>query len=429
MQKQLLAGKGMKQGQMRPLALLAAIAGNLMEWYDFGLYGVLAATLGRLFFPEADGFIGLLSVYGVFAAGYVARIAGGTLFGHIGDRFGRRRALLLSALVMALATFLVGCLPTYATFGVLAPVLFTILRLLQGLSVGGEFTTSLSYMIEHAPEGRRAFQGSFASMSATSGILLGSATGNLIFSLFTTEQILEWAWRIPFLLSLPMGIVILILRRVLPADMPNEEEHHTSSPFVRVVREHPALIVRGILLGWGPTVTFYLMAVFLSSFLATGHYLNQKTALLAQTLAIAVIITFTPVAGFLADFLGRKKSVLISSLACLALAYPLFIIIERGNLTLDFIAIGAFAILLAIGFSPYQVWLAEQFPSSLRTSGLGISYNGAVGVFGGTTPLLATALVQISGNPIAPAALIVLSSLATIGAALLMKETAREPLA
>jgi MHS family proline/betaine transporter-like MFS transporter len=128
----------------RFLPLLAGVSGNLMEWYDFGLYGVLAATLGKLFFSDSGGFMGLLSVYGVFAAGYLARVAGGTILGHIGDRFGRRRALLLSALVMALATFLVGCLPTIQTIGIAAPVLFTFFRLLQGLSVGGEFTTSLS---------------------------------------------------------------------------------------------------------------------------------------------------------------------------------------------------------------------------------------------------------------------------------------------
>ena len=418
----------MKKTELRPLALLAGIAGNLMEWYDFGLYGVLAATLGKLFFPEAGGFIGLLSVYGVFAAGYIARVAGGTLFGHIGDRYGRRSALLISTLVMALATFFVGCLPTYATLGMLAPVLFTLFRLLQGLSVGGEFTTSLSYMIEHAPEKRRAFQGSFASMSATSGILLGSATGNLIFSVFTAEQILEWAWRIPFLISLPMGIVIMLLRRILPADSPVQEEQSAASPFVRVIREHPVLIVRGILLGWGPAVAFYMTAVFLSSFLATGHYLDQKTALLGQTLAITVIIACTPLSGFLADFMGRKKIVLLSSVACLVFAYPFFLILERGDASVDFIAIGAFAALLTIGFSPYQVWLAEQFPSNLRTSGLGMAYNVAVGVFGGTTPLLATSLVEFSGNSTAPAALIVVSSLTTVAAALLMKETGRQPL-
>jgi len=412
----------------RFLPLLAGVSGNLMEWYDFGLYGVLAATLGKLFFSDSGGFMGLLSVYGVFAAGYLARVAGGTILGHIGDRFGRRRALLLSALVMALATFLVGCLPTIQTIGIAAPVLFTIFRLLQGLSVGGEFTTSLSYLIEHAPSNRRAFHGSFAAMSATAGLLLGSATGNILFSVFTSEEILEWAWRIPFLLSLPLGIVIGVLRRVLPADAPLEPACKAPSPVVRVLKEHPCLLIRGALLGWGSAASFYLVAVFLSSYLATERYLDQKSALATQTLAVALIMIAMPVSGLLADLFGRKKMVLVSSTACLGFAFPFFVMLEKGGWEGDFLATGFFAILVAVGFTPYQIWIAEQFPFDLRGSGLGISYNIAAGFFGGTTPLVATALIQFSGYPVAPAALVVVTSLATISTAWTLKDTTRKAL-
>ena len=418
----------MTKTKLRPLAVIAGMSGNLIEWYDFGLYGVLAAMLGKLFFPDEHGFVGLLSVYGVFAAGYIARLAGGTIFGHIGDRFGRRRALLLSAVIMAVATFLVGCLPTYASIGVTAPVLFTIFRLLQGLSVGGEFTTSLSYLVEHAPEKHRAFQGAFACLSATTGILLGSATGNLLFSVYTVDQILDWAWRIPFLLSLPMGIVIAVLRRVLPADPPIEEFENQPAPFVRVVRRHPGLLLRGTFLGWGVTVAFYISAVFLSSFLVSGRLVDQKTALQMQTLTVAVMIFFTPLGGYLADRFGRRKMVLGSSLAFAAFSFPLFLMLEKGGTTVDFWALGIFGFFIAMGFAPYQVWLAEQFPASLRASGLGIAYNAAAGIFGGATPLIATALVQFSDSEIAPAALVLVSALTTFFVALFMDETKGETL-
>ena len=411
------------------MPVLAGVSGNLMEWYDFGLYGVLAATLGKLFFADGGGFVGLLAVYGVFAAGYLARVAGGTMLGHIGDRFGRRRALLLSALVMALATFLVGCLPTIQTIGIAAPVLFTVFRLLQGLSVGGEFTTSVSYLIEHAPANRRAFHGSFAAMSATAGLLLGSGTGNLLFSVFTPEEILDWAWRIPFLLSLPMGLLIAVLRRVLPADAPQEQTIKAPSPVVRVLKEHPALVIRGALLGWGSAAAFYLIAVFLSSYLTTEHDLDQKNALTVQTLAIATVIVVMPLAGLMADVFGRRKMVLISSTACSAFAVPLFLVLKHGSGAMDFLAVGVFSIVVALGFIPYQVWIAELFPFDLRGSGLGISYNIAAGVFGGTTPLIATALVQFSGNPIAPAALVIISSLITIGAAWKLRDTTQQEVA
>jgi MHS family proline/betaine transporter-like MFS transporter len=410
------------------LPLLAGVSGNLMEWYDFGLYGVLAPTLGRLFFPNADGFLGLLSVYGVFAAGYIARVAGGTVFGHVGDLVGRRSALLLSALVMAVATFLVGCLPTYASVGLAAPVLLTLFRLFQGLSAGGEFAASLTYTIEHAPRKRRALHGSFAAMSATAGILLGSGTGSLLFSIFSEEQILQWAWRGPFLLSLPMGILIVLLRRVLPADMPPETDHSKSLPLVRVFRNHPGLIVRGALLGWGPSAGFYLSAVFISSFLTDGHLLDQRDALITQTLAIFVIFLCMPIAGFLADQVGRRKMVLASLVATALFGLPLFLLLERGNQVVDLLATGTFAVLLAVGFSPFQVWLAEQFPTDLRASGFGISYNVAAGVFGGTTPLLATALVEFTGSPLAPAALIIGTSIISLAAAFSLPETADKPL-
>ena len=410
----------------RGMPVLAGVSGNLMEWYDFGLYGVLAATLGKLFFSDGGGFVGLLAVYGVFAAGYLARVAGGMMLGHIADRYGRRRSLLLSAFAMALATFLVGCLPTIQMIGVAAPVLFTIFRLIQGLSVGGEFTTSLSFLIENAPPNRRAFHGSFAAMSATTGLLLGSGTGNLLFSIFTPDEIANWAWRIPFWLSLPMGLVIAVLRRVLPDDAPAEHANSGPSPVARVLKEHPAMIVRGALLGWGSAAAFYLMAVFLSSYLATEHYLEEKTALAVQTMSIATVIVAMPLSGLLADMFGRKKMVLFSSMACVLLVIPLFLVLRQGSGAWDFMAAGIFSIVVAAGFTPYQVWIAELFPHDMRGSGLGISYNIAAGFFGGTTPLLATALIQFSGNPVAPAVLVVISSLITIGAAWSLKDTARK---
>jgi MHS family proline/betaine transporter-like MFS transporter len=225
-----------------------------------------------------------------------------------------------------------------------------------------------------------------------------------------------------------MGILIAILRRVLPADPPMQTDHQKKPPLVRVLREHPGLIIRGALLGWGSAAAFYLAAVFLSSFLVTEHYLDQKNALMAQTFAISVIFVFTPIAGHLADLFGRKKLVLISLISCVLFAFPLFLALKSGGETVDFLVVGVFSFLLAVGFAPFQVWLAEQFPSSVRASGLGISYNCAAGVFGGTAPLIATALVQISGNPLMPAVFIIFACVVSIAMALTMKETAGQPL-
>ena len=410
------------------------MSGNLMEWYDFALYGVLAATLGELFFPHGNRLVALLSVFGVFAAGYVMRVLGGALFGHVGDHMGRRRALLVSAVAMAVATSLVGCLPTYATAGIVAPVLFTLLRLVQGLSVGGEFTTSITYLIENAPPGRRALQGSFASLTAGAGILLGSAIGNALFAVFSTEQVLAWAWRLPFLLSVPLGISLTILRSTLPEDAPaatpdRAADARGASPVWQVLRTHPGEILRGALLGFGPNAAFYAIAVFLASFLATEHVLPEASALSLQTVSIAFMVLLTPVAGYLTDRLGRRPMVIAGTVGCMVAAIPLFAFLRGGPPSQDLLAELGFSTLIVLMLSPYQVWLAERFPRALRASGLGLAYNGAAGILGGTTPLACAAAVELTGSKLAPGAYVAFACAVSLLIAVRTPETGDRALA
>jgi MHS family proline/betaine transporter-like MFS transporter len=420
------------EATLRPLGLVAGMSGNLMEWYDFALYGVMARTLAEVFFPHAGRLLALLSVFGVFAAGYLMRLVGGALFGHLGDRVGRRRALLLSAGTMAIATSLVGLLPSYAAVGVLAPILFTVFRLLQGLSVGGEFTTSISYLVEHAPPGRRGLQGSFAGLTAGAGILLGSAVGSALFGLLSADEVRDWGWRIPFLLSVPLGVGLAALRMTLPEDAPaspasdgGADARKGTSPVRRALREHPGEIVRGIAMGWGLNASFYVVAVFLGSFLATERLLPEDTALRLQTSAVALMVVLTPLAGHLADRLGRKPMVLISAGGCLLLSWPLFAVLRNENPADDLLVQLVFALFVVAGLAPYQVWLAERFPRAVRASGLGIAYNAAAGVLGGTTPLVCTTLADWSGSSIAPAGYVGLATLATLIAALWTPDTSR----
>lgn len=415
---------------LSPLALAAGMSGNLMEWYDFALYGVLAATLGELFFPQGNRLLALLSVFGVFAAGYVMRVIGGAAFGHIADRLGRRRSLLLSAACMATATALVGCLPTYAAAGVVAPVLFTLFRLVQGLSVGGEFTTSIAYLIEQAPPDRRALQGSLAGLTGGLGILLGSAVGNAMFAIFTHDEVLAWAWRLPFLLSVPLGLSLAVLRATLPDDGPTAPSAAAQpSPVRQVLREHPGEIVRGALLGWGPNAAFYALAVFLGSFLATEHILPQQTALGLQTTSIALMVILTPVAGHLADRFGRRTMVVIGVAACAVGAIPLLAILRDGTPTGDLFAELAFALCVVCTLAPYQVWLAERFPRALRASGLGLAYNGAAGILGGTTPLVCAAAADLTGSLLAPGAYVAIACTVSLLIALRTPETGGRTLA
>ena len=415
--------------RLSPMAIVAGMSGNLMEWYDFALYGVLAATLGELFFPGNNGLLRLLAVYGVFASGYLSRIAGGAFFGHVADRGGRKKALLLSVMLMGATSTLVGCLPTFATAGFVGPALFLLLRILQGVAVGGEFATSVVYLVEHARPDRRGITGSLAGFTAGAGILLGAAAGNLLFMLFPHDQVLAWAWRLPFLVSLPAGTVILLLRLTLPRDEPiSMPENEPGSPVGRVLREHPGTIFRGIFLGWAPHACFVLVALFSGSFLITERLLPGRPAMDLQTEAIAIMVLMMPVAGLISDRFGRKPALLLAGVSALLLAWPLFHTFGEGVASCDRRLLFLFAATVILGFTPYHVWLAESFPKELRVSGVSLSLNGAAGILGGTMPLLCTASVKLTGSLTAPAALIAVAACVSIAVAMGTRETSREPL-
>jgi MHS family proline/betaine transporter-like MFS transporter len=221
--------------------IAAGAIGNLLEWYDFAIYGYFAPMIGRQFFPHQDPLAQLLAAYGIFAVGFLVRPLGGVLIGHIGDRFGRTAALTVSVSAMAIPTFLVGLLPGYQTLGLAAPILLTLLRMIQGLSVGGEAGISMIFMVEQAPEGRRGIMGAVSCLGATGGMMLGSATGALLAWLLPADTVDNWAWRIPFLLGLAVGITGYYLRRTL-ADAPHTPSRHP--PVVEAVCNHSLLMFR-----------------------------------------------------------------------------------------------------------------------------------------------------------------------------------------
>lgn len=416
---------------LKPIAVIAGMAGNMMEWYDFALYGVMAATLGKLFFPQDNHLVSIISVFGVFAAGYIMRLGGGAFFGHLADHYGRRGALIASATVMAITTALVGLLPSYSSLGIAAPLLLVILRLIQGLSTGGEFITSVTYLVENAPAHRRGLIGSLGLASASGGILLGSGAGTVLFSIFTQEQVLDWAWRLPFLASIPLGLSIAVLRTSLPQE--EKPETHAGlrprrSSVLHVLFEHPWALIRGAFGGWASQAGFYTLAIFMSSYLTTGKIFTESVALGLQTTALCAAICVAPLSGFLSDKFGRKPIALISLVGMIFCAYPLYALVNLGNNTLALVAMLGFMVLVALGGVSYQIWLAEVFPRSLRATGLGISYNVAAGVLGGTTPLLCLTLIEMSKNRMAPAVLLIVASLVSTIFLLPQRETGNRPL-
>ena len=299
----------------------AGTIGNLLEWYDFAIYGYFAATIGRVFFPAENAVAQVLAAFGIFALGYLMRPLGGIVVGHIGDRFGRRAALTFSIAAMAIPTFLVGLLPGYDTLGMAAPILLTLLRMVQGLSVGGEYTTSIIFIIEQSPPNRRAFVGALGCCGAIGGILLGSATGALLASVMSEQALESWGWRLPFLLGLLVGIAGVVLRRHVH-EAPRKGL--AKSPLLDTVRNHGPLLARLAALSVFNSVGFYLMFVYIVSWLQFADDIAPATALAINSASMAVMLPVMVLMGWLSDRHGRRPLMLGAAALGFVGALPFF---------------------------------------------------------------------------------------------------------
>jgi MHS family proline/betaine transporter-like MFS transporter len=287
-------------------AILAGIAGNVMEWYDFTVYGYFAAVIGRQFFPAEDPISSLLAAFGVFAAGFLMRPFGSLVFGHIGDKMGHKAALTASVILMAVPTFLIGLLPTYQQIGIAAAVLLVLLRLLQGLSVGGEYTTSAIFLVERSNPGHRGFLGSFGPFGACGGVLLGSAVGAAITTILDQASVNGWGWRLPFILGISVGLSGLYIRRhMLDETVPQRRGSAVKSPVPEALRTEWRTIARLVGLNAGYAVGFYLCFVYITTYLRQTDHLSASKALDINTIAIVVLLLLIPLAGALSDRLGR----------------------------------------------------------------------------------------------------------------------------
>ena len=404
-------------------AITAGVIGNVLEWYDFGVYGYLVPTISALFFPGGDPVVSLLSTFAVFGVGFVMRPVGSILFGIYGDKHGRRKALSAVIFVMAIATFAMGLLPTYAQAGVLAPALLVVVRLFQGLSVGGEFGGSTAYIVEFAPAGRRGFLGSFQLVGVAGGFLLGS---------LSDADRLAWGWRLPFLLGIAVGIVGWYLRWRLD-DTPKftELEEHgavAQAPLVEAFRDHPWETFLGFGTTLHNTVAYYIALIFMGSYMINVAKLPQRTVLWVGTGCLAVFVALMPVMGWLSDKVGRRPLLLFLCIAYIVLGYPFFLMAASGSLGLAILA----QLLMVVLYAPYAgtcpAFYTEIFPTRVRYTALSVGYNIAVAIFGGFAPFIATFLVHETGSNYAPAFYVIAAAIVTGLILLRVPETAFKPL-
>ena len=391
--------------------ILTGIIGNTMEWYDFALYGYFASVIGDNFFPSADPTSSLLAAFAAFAAGFVVRPFGGLFFGRIGDIFGRERALQLSIIFMACPTILMAIAPTYSQIGIFASIVIVILRLLQGLSVGGEYTSSIIFLCEQAPKHRRGLYAIWGLWGSVLGMLLGSSIGALITQLVLPENLSIWGWRIPFALGSIVAVTGLLLRKGLKLKVNNIM---INNPIKVTLTSHLGDVIKVMLLNVASSVVFYLAFVYDVNYIEVYDGINKRNTLSLNTEIMIILLLLYPISAWISDRIGRRPMFLLGTGWLLFGSVPIFRLIHSTNTSEIFRGEIALAIAVALLAGAKNAANVELMPAEVRCTGLALAFNAAEGWFGGTTPLLAVWLITITGNVMIPSILSILAALITL---------------
>ena len=383
--------------------LLSVVVGSMLEWYDFAVYGFLASVIAKVMFPADDPTASLLLSVGAFGVGFLTRPVGALVFGALADRKGRKLALLLTFGLMGAATFAIGLIPSFAVIGIAAPLLVVLARLLQGLAAGGAIGGATAMLTEHAPPGRAGFFASWQAASQAGALLLGALAAATVSALASPEQLNAWGWRLPFFASAVIVPLGLYIRRRVEDPEAFVRQRAASSPVRLLWRTHRAAVARGfgITIIW--TVSTYFFFVYVPLYAHTVLKLPMSTTLFTNSLALALMLGIAPVAGHLSDRLGRYHLMIAAAVAIVLLIRPGFgFLLNHPHAS----ALAAFqavsAVLAALFIGPAPAAIAELFPISVRSSGMGLAYNFSVTVFGGFAPLIATSLIARTGNPLSP---------------------------
>ncbi|WP_345149576.1 MFS transporter [Arthrobacter ginkgonis] len=408
-------------------SVAAGSIGVFVHWFEWAVYAYLASTIASVFFPEQDGTAALLSVFAVFAISFGVRPLGALIFGTLGDRIGRKKTLSIVILSMSGATLMVGLLPTYSSIGLWAPVLLIAARVVQGLAAGGEFGSAAAFLAEYSPRKHRGFGVSWLEFGSLLGFLAASLVVYVLNVAMSTEAIQDWGWRIPFLLTVPMGLIGFYIRSKIE-DTPEfrsleELDNVPQSPVKEVFTRHWKQLLQMSGIEIMMHVTFYIVLVYLLTYQEETLKMSADSAALLSTVASVAGLILVPLFGAASDRIGRRPILITSAVLLIALSYPLFLIMQSGAPWAGFVSTLGLGIILAIILGVHACAVAELFPTRTRQTGLSIAYSVTAAIFAGTVPYVLTWVIARTGNTMMPAFYLILVGLIGLAAVMTMKET------
>ena len=420
----------------RRRTIVASMVGTTIEWYDFNIYGAVAALVfSKIFFPNVDPAAGTLLALATFGVGFAARPIGGIIFGHIGDRVGRKAALISTIMMMGLATVAIGLLPTYDSIGILAPILLVVCRLVQGIGLGGEWGGAVLMVVEQDESAdNRGRAGSWMQSASPMGFLLATATLAVVSGLLTDEQFLAWGWRVPFLLSAPLVLVGLLIRvkvmesTVFTRNQQTLKEKPTKAPILQVLRHAPKMILLVVFLGLGQQVAYFVINVFSLSYVTQHTDISKATVLNAVAIGAVAQLLSILYFGRLSDRVGRRIPFLIGGVGMAMWAFAVYPLMSTGNFALMALSVSVAMVFQGAMYGVLAAFIAELFDTSYRYTGISLGYMliGVIG--GGFAPLIASALLDATGSVTSVAVYISASSVLTLIAVYFAPETSKRNL-
>ena len=387
------------------LAGISSMVGTTIEWYDFFIYGAAAALIfNKLFFPNLDPLMGVMAAFATYAVGFIGRQLGGIVFGHFGDKVGRKSMLLLTLVLMGIPTVLIGLLPTYESIGYWATFFLVILRFIQGMAMGGEWGGAVLMAVEHAPEGGKGFWGSLPQASAGGGLMLASIALGLV-SLMPEQILFSWGWRLPFLASIVLLAIGWYIRVKVPEspdfEKIKEKAEEIKVPALQVFKNHPKELVTIIIARAAENVWFYIASTFALAYTTTQLGIPRQNILFATICGGAMVMFMTPLCGHMSDKVGQRNMFMFGLILLALYCYPFFSMLNTKDPFLVWTAIVvAIGLVFPVMYAPQSQLFARQFPAEIRYSGISISVQFAGVLGGGLAPLIATKLLSIGqGSP------------------------------